>query len=29
MGCDSHPNAIAQRKIADVVTAAIKTTLDW
>ncbi len=29
MGCDSHPNAVAQRKIADVVTAAIKTTMDW
>jgi hypothetical protein len=29
MGCDSHPNAVAQRKIADVITAAIKTTLDW
>jgi hypothetical protein len=29
MGCDSHPNTIAQRKIADVVTAAIKTTMDW
>jgi hypothetical protein len=29
MGCDSHPNTVAQRKIADVVTAAIKTTMDW
>src|SRR5665213_782919 len=29
MGCDSHPNAVAQRKIADFVASAIKKTLDW
>jgi hypothetical protein len=29
MGCDSHPNAVAQRKIADFVAAAIRKTMDW
>jgi hypothetical protein len=29
MGCDSHPNVAAQRKIADIITAAIKKTMDW
>ncbi|HXL72262.1 MAG TPA: SGNH/GDSL hydrolase family protein, partial [bacterium] len=29
MGCDGHPNAVAQRKIADFVASAIKTTLNW
>jgi lysophospholipase L1-like esterase len=29
MGCDGHPNTSAQRKIADVITAGIKKTMDW
>lgn len=29
LGCDSHPNATAQRKIADILTPAIKKALNW